>query len=73
MLEVELTPAAELLQAQHRIGEFEHKYGMPFSRLQKVGLPKDAGLEAHEDYVEWSSLEGYTAELTEKLAAMQSI
>lgn len=62
--------SAELRNARQRISELERKYSMSFSRLQKVGLPDDAGLEAHEDYVEWSSLEGYASELTQKPARM---
>jgi len=60
--------SAELRNARQRISELEHKYSMSFSRLQKVGLPDDAGLEAHEDYVEWSSLNGYATELIRKQA-----
>jgi len=65
--------SAELCEARQCIETLERKYGMSFSRLQRVGLPDDAGLEAHEDYVEWSSLEGYVAELTKKLASLESI
>ncbi len=64
---------AELRRARQRIAELEQKYGMTFARLQRVGLPDDAGLEAHEDYVEWSSLQGYATELTGKLAELQTV
>jgi hypothetical protein len=60
----------ELRRARQRIAALEQKYAMTFSRLQKVGLPDDAGLEAHEDYVEWSSLEASMAELTKKSAGV---
>ena len=59
--------------ARAHIAEFERKYRMTFAQLQRVGLPDDAGLEAHEDYVEWSSLEGYAAELEGKLTELQTI
>jgi hypothetical protein len=65
--------SGELRNAHQRIDELERKYGMSFARLQRIGLPDDAGLEAHEDYVEWSSLEGYVVELTEKMAGLQSV
>ncbi len=61
----------QLREAQQRIAEFEHQYGMPFARLQEVGLPEDADLEAHEDYVEWSSWEGHRAELQERLEKLR--
>jgi len=63
----------QLRETQQRIAEFEHQYGMSFARLQEVGLPEDAGLEAHEDYVEWSSWEGYQAELQERLKKLRAM
>jgi len=63
----------QLREAQQRIAEFEHQYGMSFARLQEVGLPEDAGLEAHEDYVEWSSWEGYQAKLQERLEKLRAV
>jgi hypothetical protein len=63
----------QLQEAQQRIAEFEHQYGMSFDRLQEVGLPEDAGLGAHEDYVEWSSWEGYEAELQERLKKLRAV
>ena len=64
---------AQLRETQQRIAEFEHQYGMSFARLQEVGLPEDAGLGAHEDYVEWSSWEGYQAELQERLKKLRAV
>jgi hypothetical protein len=63
----------QLRETQQRIAEFEHQYGMSFARLQEVGLPEDAGLGAHEDYVEWSSWEGYQAELQERLEKLRAV
>jgi len=63
----------QLRETQQRIAEFEHQYGMSFTRLQEVGLPEDAGLEAHEDYVEWSSWEGHQAELQERLEKLHEV
>jgi hypothetical protein len=63
----------ELGEVQQRIVEFERRYEMSFARLQEVGLPEDAGLEAHEDYVEWSSWEGYQAELRERLDKLRAV
>lgn len=64
---------AELQAARQHIAAFEQKYGLTFDRLQQVGLPDNAGLEAHEDYVEWSSWEGRAAELKRKLEELHAI
>ncbi len=63
----------QLGEAQQRIAEFERQYGMSFDRLQKVGLPKDAGLKVHEDYVEWSSWEGHQTEFREGLEKLRRV
>jgi hypothetical protein len=62
---------AELRAVRQQIAELEWKYGMPLKQLQQVGLPDDAGMEAHEDYVAWSSLEGYAAEPEQKLEGLR--
>ena len=64
---------SELDRAREKILEFETKYKMSFTRLEQVGLPDDAGLEEHEDYVEWSGWEGYAVELKEKLDNLQAL
>ncbi|MBL7201670.1 MAG: hypothetical protein ISS56_16135 [Anaerolineae bacterium] len=64
---------SQLLEAQLRIAEYEDQHGMSFARLQEVGLPPDADLEAHEAYVEWSSWEGYQAELQERLEELRAV
>jgi len=63
----------ELKTVRERIAAFELKYGQSLAELQRVGLPDDAGLEAHEDYVEWCSWQGREAELREKLQEMYAI
>ena len=39
--------------AQHKIEQFENKYGTSLSVLQKRGLPIDADFQMHEDFIEW--------------------
>jgi hypothetical protein len=63
----------QLAEAQQRIAEFEGRFGMSLACLQEIGLPNDAGLQAHEDYVEWSSWEGHRAELQERLEKPRAI
>lgn len=62
-----------LQKAQQQITAFEAKYGTCFACLQETGLPEDAGLEAHEDYVEWSSWEGHHADLQEQLDRLRAL
>lgn len=64
---------SELARATEKIKTFEAKYKMSFARLEQVGLPNNAGLEAHEDYVEWSSWEGYHVEIESKLDNLRSL
>lgn len=64
---------SELARTLENIRRLETKYQMTFARLQQVGLPENAGREEHEDYVEWSSWEGYRLELEEKLANLRAL
>ncbi len=63
----------ELARSVKNIQTLETKYKMTFARLEEVGLPDNAGLEEHEDYVEWSSWEGYRAELNDKLDKLRAL
>lgn len=53
-LVLERDTTSRLALARSKLDEFERKYGMTLDHLNEVGLPDDAGLEEHEDYVEWS-------------------
>ena len=63
----------QLAEAQQEIAQFEGKFGASFARLQGTGLPEDASIEAHEDYVEWSSWEGRQADLQEQLEKLHAM
>lgn len=39
--------------AESKLREFETKYGQSLSQLETIGLPDDASLEMHEDYILW--------------------
>jgi hypothetical protein len=43
-----------LALAERKIAGFEHKYHTTLARLRRDGLPDDASMEMHEDFVEWS-------------------
>jgi hypothetical protein len=64
---------SELSRAVEQIRRFEGKYRTTFARLREAGLPESAGLEEHEDFVEWSSWEGYAAEVEAKLANLHAL
>lgn len=63
----------KLQETQRQIARLEAKYGTSLSELQETGLPENAGIEAHEDYVEWSSWEGYCADLQEQLSRLRAL
>lgn len=60
-----------LALATRELARFEHKYGMTLARLDEVGLPENAGLEAHEDYVEWSGWQATYDETSQILETLQ--
>ena len=63
----------QLTEAQLEIARFELAFGMSLARLQETGLPENASIKAHEDYVEWSSWEGRQADLQEQLEKLHAI
>ncbi len=64
---------SELARTIKNIQMLEVKYKMTFARLEEVGLPDNAGWKEHEDYVEWSSWEGYRTELNDKLDKLRAL
>jgi hypothetical protein len=64
---------SRLALAARELSRFERKYGMTLAHLQEVGLPEDAGLEAHEDYVEWSGWQATYDEASQVLETLQAI
>lgn len=59
---------ARLALAERKIQAFERKYGTTLIQLRREGLPPDASMEMHEDYVEWSGWQR-TRELYAEIAA----
>jgi hypothetical protein len=47
----------QLALAERKIKAFERKYGVTLAQLRRIGLPDDASMEMHEDFVEWSGWE----------------
>ncbi len=64
---------SRLALATRELARFESKYGMNLARLQEIGLPENAGLEAHEDYVEWSGWQATYDETRQILETLKTI
>ncbi len=64
---------SELERATEKVQAFEAKYKTTFPQLEKTGLPENGDIQEHEDYVEWSSWEGYLAEVKSKLTSLRAL
>lgn len=62
-----------LYRATAHIRELEARYGCSLAELEARGLPADADVALHEDYVEWHYWERVQAEATKTLAALDEI
>ena len=43
-----------LALAERKIKAFERRYKTTITQLRREGLPDDASIEMHEDFIEWS-------------------
>ena len=59
-----------LALAERKITAFERKYHTTLARLRRDGLPDNASMEMHEDFVEWSGWQCTREEATQILAAL---
>jgi len=64
---------SRLALAARELARLETRYGMTLTHLQEVGLPEDADLTAHEDYVEWSGWQATYDETSQILETLQKI
>jgi len=62
-----------LALAERKIKTFELKYGTDFVELEHKGLPEDADIEMHEDFVEWSGWQRTLEETRQVIASLQPI
>jgi hypothetical protein len=60
-----------LTLAERKIEAFEQKYSTTLDQLREEGLPDDASIEMHEDFVEWSGWQRTYEEARQILAALQ--
>ena len=60
-----------LALAERKITAFEQKYGMTLAQLRRDGLPDDASMEMHEDFVEWSGWQRTHEESSQILTSLK--
>ena len=62
-----------LALAERKIEAFEQKYETTLTQLCRDGLPDDASIEMHEDYIEWSGWQRTSEEASQTVASMKSM
>ncbi len=64
---------SRLALAARTLVRFEQAYKMTLAQLNEAGLPQEANLEAHEDYVEWSGWQATYDESKQILKTLRAI
>lgn len=59
-----------LALAEQKIAVFERKYKITLAELRRNGLPDDASMTLHEDFVEWSGWQRTYEEASQILASL---
>ena len=62
-----------LILAERKIGDLEQKYETTLVQLHRNGLPDDASIEMHEDFIEWSGWQRTREEASQTIASLQHI
>lgn len=62
-----------LALAEQKVKAFEQKYGTTLAQLRQDGLPDDASMEMHEDFIEWSGWQRTREEASQTLASLQHL
>ena len=62
-----------LFLAESKVRYFEDKYHTHLDQLDADGLPDDAGVELHEDYVMWHHWTAVTDQVRNDIAALQGV
>ena len=63
----------QLALAEQKIRAFEQKYETTFAQLRQNGLPDDASIEMHEDFIEWSGWQRTREEASQILASVRRL
>lgn len=62
-----------LALAEREIAALELKYGASLAQLRQTGLPEDASLEMHEDYIAWSGWQRTCEEAHQTIASLRPV
>lgn len=62
-----------LFLAESKERYFEEKYGTTLDQLEAQGLPDDAGVEMHEEYLMWRHWRQAASKAKEYISAIQEI
>jgi hypothetical protein len=62
-----------LFLAESKVRYFEDKYNTRLARLDADGLPDDAGVEMHEDYIMWHHWAEVADQVKDDIAALQGV
>jgi len=70
---LQIETESRLALAEYKIAIFERKYATTLSQLQREGLPEDASMEMHEDFVEWSGWQRTRTQARQIIVSLQPI
>jgi len=62
-----------LALADRKIGALEQKYETTLVQLCRNGLPDDASMEMHEDFIAWSGWQRTREEASQTIASLQHL
>jgi len=62
-----------LVLAERKAKVLEQKYGTTLAQLRRNGLPDNASMEMHEDFVEWSGWDRTREEASQILAFLSPV
>jgi hypothetical protein len=62
-----------LALAERKIRTFEQEYGTTLAQLRRDGLPDDASMEMHEDFIEWSGWQRTQEEASQIRASVKPL
>ncbi len=62
-----------LALAEQKLAAFERKYKITLAELRRYGLPDDASITLHEDFVEWSGWQRTQEEARQLLASLPTL
>ena len=62
-----------LFLAESKMRSFAERYQTTLEQLEDAGLPDDASLEMHEDYIQWRHWVAVVCQVTQDINALQLI